>query len=229
MSNMSTKVSQVTWRSVLANPLILGFVAIPLDTRSDDTILLISVSCILVASAVAPLQIPRIPFSASIACRIMFVLGCGVGGLALANILAHLFPDFPTVKQWEWVQSVPSAFMNLAILIWIFVILSIVPVNYPLYPLIVSTSFVAVAAGYALTLDALVIREAFVFDRIREITDMEKGTVTILYGCALVVWERLIVRKLISFSVTKSVGDLTLFLGVLSILLGIFMILRSVF
>ena len=220
------KLSKATWQGILANPLILSFMAIPLDVGSDDTILLISVSFVLVGCALAPLQIPRIPLFASIGCGIIFVLGCGIGGLGLANILAHLFPDFPTVNQWEGVQSVPSASTNLAILVWIFVILNIAPVNYPL---IVSTSFVAVAVGYALTLDAVVIREAFVFDRVREITDVEKGTVILLNGCALIVWERLIVRKLIAFSITKSMGGLTLFLGVMLILLGISMILRSIF
>ncbi len=220
------KASKTTWQGILANPLILSFIAVPLDVGSTDTILLISISFVLVGCALAPLQIPRIRLSASIGCSIIFVLGCGIGGLGLANILAHLFPDFPTVNQGEWVQSVPSAFTNLAILVWLFVVLSIAPVNYSL---IVSTGFVAAAAGYALTLDAVVIREAFVFDRIREITDVEQGTVILLNGCALVVWERLIVRKLIAFSITKSMGGLTLFLGFMSILFGIFMILRSIF
>lgn len=220
------KVSKTTWQGILANPLILSFIAVPLDVGSDDTILLISISFVLVGCALALLQIPRIRLSASIACSVIFVLGCGIGGLGLANILAHLFPDFPTVNQWEWVQSVPSAFTNLAILVWLFVVLNIATVNYSL---IVSTGFVAAAAGYALTLDAVVIREAFVFDRILEITDVEQGTVILLNGCALVVWERLIVRKLIAFSMTKSIGRLTLFLGFMSILFGIFMILRSIF
>ena len=44
-----------------------------------------------------------------------------------------------------------------------------------------------------------------------------------------VVWERLIVRKLIAFSITKSMGGLTLFVGFMSILLGFFLILRSIF
>lgn len=219
------KVSKATWQGILANPLIFGIViVVPLD--SDSTLELISASLMLVGSGLSPLQIPRIRFSASIACYVMFTLGCVIGGFALANILAYLFPDFPTVKQWEWVQSVPSAFTNLAIWVWIFVVLNIAPVTYPL---IVSTGFVAAAAGYALTLDVFVIREAFVFDRIREITDVEKGGVTLLYGCAVVIWERLIVRKLIAFSITKSMGGLTLFVGVMSILLGIFMILRSIF
>ena len=219
------KTTKTTWQSILANPLIFGIViVVPLD--SDSTLALVSVSLMLVGSGLSPLQIPRIRLSASIACGIIFIFGCGVGGFALANILAYLFPDFPTVKQWEWVQFVPSAFTNLAILVWIFVVLNIAPVNYPL---VVSTGFVAAAAGYALTLDVFVIREAFVFDRIREITNVEKGSVTLLYGCAVVVWERLIVRKLIAFSITKSMGGLTLFVGVMSILLGIFMILRSVF
>ncbi len=219
------KTTKATWQSVLANPLIFGIViVVPLD--SDSTLALASVSLMLVGSGLSPLQIPRIRLSASIACGILFTLGCGVGGFALANILAYLFPDFPTVKQWEWVQFVPSAFTNLAILVWIFVVLNIAPVNYPL---VVSTGFVAAAAGYALTLDVFVIREAFVFDRIREITNVEKGGVTLLYGCAVVVWERLIVRKLITFSITKSMGRLTLFVGIMSILFGVFMILRSIF
>lgn len=220
------KTTKATWQGILANPLILSFMAIPLDVGSDDTILLISLGVILVGAALAPLQIPRIPLSASIACRLIFILGCGVGGLGLANILAYLFPDFPTVKQWEWVQFIPTAFTSLAILAWIFVVLNIAPINHSL---IVSTGFVAAAAGYALTLDVFVIREALVFDRIREITGVEKGTVVLLNGCALVVWERLIVRKLIAFSITKSIGGLTLFVGVMSILLGIFLILRSIF
>lgn len=219
------KTTKTTWQSILANPLIFSIViVVPLD--SDSTLALVSVSLMLVGSSLSPLQIPSIRLSTSIACWVMFTLGCIIGGFALANILAYLFPDFPTVKQWEWVQSVPSAFTNLTVWVWVFVVLNIAPVNYAL---IVSTGFVAAAAGYALTLDVFVIREAFVFDRIREITNVEKGGVTLLYGCAVVVWERLIVRKLIAFSITKSMGGLTLFVGVMSILFGIFMILRSIF
>ena len=219
------KTTKATWQSILANPLIFGIViVVPLD--SDSTLALISVSLMLVGSGLSPLQIPRIRLSASIACGVIFILGCGVGGFALANILEHLFPDFPTIKQWEWMRSVPSAFTNLAILVWSFVVLNIAPINHSL---IVSTGFVAAAAGYALTLDAIVIREILVFNRIREITDWEQGMVTLLYGCVVVLWERLIVRKLIAFSITKSMGGLTLFVGVMSILLGIFMILRSIF
>ena len=218
------KITKATWQSILANPLIFGIMVIPLD--SENTLALISGGLLLVGVGLIPLQIQRIPLSASIACGIMFTLGCVVGGFALANVLEYLFPDFPTVKQWKWVQPMPSAFGNLGILIWVFVVLNISPVNRPL---VIGTSFVAAAAGYALALDAVVIREVLIFDRTREITSWEQGMVTLLDGGAMIVWERLIVRKLISFSVTKSVGDLTLFLGMLSILLGIFMILRTVF
>ena len=74
----------------------------------------------------------------------MFALGCGIGGLGLAKILEDLFPNFPTVSQWEWIQWLPSAFENLAILIWVYIVLNISPVTRSLF---ISAILVAAAAG----------------------------------------------------------------------------------
>ena len=219
MHDMHAKASKVTWQKVLASPFIFWIMAIPPD--SDSVMALISTSLLLVMSSLSPLRIPRVPFSVSAACGIIFALGCGIGGLALANVLERLFPDFPIVLQWKWVQWVPSAFGNLAILAWIFVMLNISSVTRPL---IVSTGLIAAAAGYALTLDAVAIREALVFGVTHEIADWEQGIAVLLNGSALVVWERLIHRKLMSSS-ERFIGGCTLFIGILLILGGIFFIL----
>ena len=100
------KESKVIWQKVLASPFIFWIMAIP----PDSVMALISTSLLLVMSSLSPLRTPHLPFSVSIACGIIFAIGCGIGGLALANILERLFPDFPTVQQWKWVQWVPSAF-----------------------------------------------------------------------------------------------------------------------
>ena len=115
---------------------------------------------------------------------------------------------------------------SLAILAWVFVVLNVSPVTRPL---IVSTGLFAAAAGYALTLDAVAIREALVFGVTHEIADWKQGIAVLLNGSALLVWERLIHRKLISSSAERLIGGCTLFLGILSILFGISMILLSIF
>ncbi len=87
------KMPKTTWQSILANPLIFGAIIVaPLDSKS--TLALVSASLILLTSGLSPLQIPHIRLSASIACGILFIFGCGVGGFASANILEHLFPVF---------------------------------------------------------------------------------------------------------------------------------------
>lgn len=223
MYSVSTRAAGVTWKNVLTNPFIFGLMAISLDT---STLSLISMSLFLVVSSLFPLRIPHLPFSAFIACGIIFALGCGIGGLALVGVLERLFPDFPTVKQWEWTQRVPSAFGNLALLAWVFVVLNISPIDRQL---IISTGLIAAAAGYALTLDTIVIRDILVFGAPHEITDWEQGIAVLLDGCALVSWERLVARKLASTSIERFIGRCMLFVGVFSILLGIFEILWDIF
>ena len=222
MYDMPAKASKVTWQKVLASPFIFWIMAI----LPDSVMALISTSLLLVMSSLSPLRMPRVPFSVSIACGIIFAIGCGIGGLALATILERLFPNLPTVKQWEWVQWVPSAFGNLAILVWVFVVLNISPVTRPL---ILSTVLIATAAGYALTLDAVAIGEALVFGVTHEISDWEQGIAVLLNGSALVVWERLVHRKLMSSSIERFIGGCTLFIGILLILVGIFGILWDIF
>lgn len=224
MFNRTAKVSKVTWKTILVNPLIFGTMAVPSD--SNSALLLISTGVIVAASSLMPLGIPRVSVSVFVACGIMFALGCGIGALGLANILERQFPNFPTVSQWEWIQWVPSAFENLAILVWLFVVLHISPVTRSLF---ISVVFVAAAAGYALTSDALAIRDTLVFGVTREVTDWEEGARFLLNGCALAVWARFIIRKLASTSTEESLAKLTLFLGVMFILGGVFLILWDIF
>ena len=224
MFDRTAKVSKVTWKTILVNPLIFGTMAIPSD--SDSALLLIATGVVLAASGLIPLSIPRVRVSTFIACGIIFVLGCGVGSLGLANILERQFPNFPTVSQWEWVQWLPSALENLAILIWVYAVLNISPVTRSLS---VSAILVAAAAGYSLTSDAFAIRDALVFDVTREIADWEQGVEFLLNGCALAAWARLVIRRLASTSTERMVGSCTLFVGVVSILGGIFQILWDIF
>lgn len=224
MSGRTAKVSKVTWKTILVNPLIFGSMAVPSD--SDSALLLICTGVIIAASGLMPLGIPQRSRSVSVACGIIFVLGCGIGGLGLANILERLSPNFPNVSQWTWIQWLPSTFENLAILVWIYVVLHIAPVTRSLF---ISAVFVAAAAGYTLTSDALSIRDALVFGGTREVTDWEEGVGFLLNGCALAVWARLIIRKLAATSVEKSLAKCTLFLGVMFILGGIFGILWDIF
>ena len=144
----------------------------------------------------------------------------------LSHILERLFPGFPTVRQWEWVQWVPSAFGNLAILVWVFVVLNISPINRPL---VIATGLVAAAAGYALVLNTVVIRETLIFDVPYEITDWEQGMVYLLNGNALVIWARLVIPELISANREKLVAFGTLFAGICLMLLGIIKILKAIF
>ena len=223
MFDRTSKVSKVTWKTILVNPLIFGTMA-PLD--SNSVLSLICVGVIVVVSGLMPLGIPRVPRSVLIACSLMFVLGCAIGSLGLGNILERQFPNFPAVSQEEWIRWLPSAFENLAILVWLFVVLHISPVTRSLY---ISTVFVAAAAGYSLTSDALAIRDALVFDVTREIADWEQAAAFLLNGCALAVWARLIIRKLASTSAERMIGSCTLFVGATMILGGTFFILWDIF
>ena len=224
MFNRTAKVSKVTWKTILVNPLILGSMAIPSDDNS--VLLLFATGVILVGSSVIPLGIPRVPISVSIACGIIFILGCGVSSLGLIKILEDQFPDFPTVIQWKWGQWLPSAFESLAILVWIYVVLNISPITRSLF---IATVLVTAAAAYTFTSDALAIRDAIVFDVTREIANWEEGVETLLNGCAVVVWSHLIVRELASTSNEKFSGKWTLFVGAMLILGGMINILRDIF
>ena len=224
MLDRTAKISKVTWKTILVNPLIFGTMAVPSD--SNSVLSLICTGVIVAVSGLMPLGIPRVSRSVSVACGIMFALGCGIGGVGLANILERQFPNFPTVSQWVWIQWLPSAFENLAILIWIYIVLNISPVTRSLY---ISTVLVAAAAGYSLTSDALAIRDALVFGVTREIADWEQAAEFLLNGCALAVWARLIIRKLASTSAERFIGSLTLFVSATMILGGIFFILWDIF
>lgn len=224
MFDRAAKVSKVTWKTVLLNPLIFGTMAIPSD--SDSALLLICTGVVLAASGLIPLSIPRVRVSTFIACGIIFILGCGVSSLGLANILEREFPNFPAVSQWEWIRWLPSAFENLAILIWVYVVLDISPVTRSLS---ISAILVAAAAGYSLTSDVLAIRDTLVFGVPREIADWEQAMEFLLNGCALTVWARLVIRKLAANSMEEFVGKCTLLVGVVSILIGIFGIVWDIF
>ena len=195
-------------------------------SESNSALALIATGTVVALSGLMPLGIPQRSRSVSVACGIMFALGCGIGGLGLANILERLFPNFPNVSQWVWIQWLPSACENLAILVWVYVVLHIAPVTRSLF---ISTVFVAAAAGYALTSDALAIRDALVFGVIRVVTDWEQAVGFLLKGGALAVWARLIIRKLAATSAERFIGSLTLFVGATMILGGIFFMLWDIF
>ena len=223
MFDRTAKVSKVTWKTILLNPLIFGAMAIQSD--SDSAVLICS-GVTVAFSGLMVLGIPRVPRSVFFGCCVMFALGCGIGGVGLAHVLERQFRDFPTVSQWEWIRWLPSAFENLAILIWIYVVLNISPVTRSLS---ISAILVAAAAGYSLTSDAFAIRDALIFNVSREIADWEQGVELLLNGCALAAWARLVIRKLASTSIEGFVGKCTLLVGVVSILGGIFQILWDIF
>ena len=223
MFDRTAKVSKVTWKTILLNPLIFGTMAIPSDS---DSAVLICTGVTVAFSGLMVLGIPRVPRSVFFGCYVMFALGCGIGGVGLANVLAREFPSFPNVSQWEWIRWLPSAFENLAILIWVYIVLNISPVTRSLS---ISAILVAAAAGYSLTSDALAIRDALVFGVTREIANWEQAMELLFNGCALVAWARLVIRKLASTSIEGFVGKCTLIIGVVSILAGIFLILSDIF
>ena len=196
-----------------------------MPSDGNSALLLIATGVVLAVSGLMPLGISRVSVPVHIGCGLIFVLGCGVGGLGLANILERQFPNFPTVSQWEWIWWLPSAFENLAFLIWVYVVLNISPVTRSLF---ISAVLVAAAAGYALTSDVLAIREALIFGVAREIADWEQAVEFLLNGCALAGWARLI-RKLASTSLERFTGRCALLVGVTFILLGIFGILWDIF
>ena len=220
----TAKTSQVTWKTILISPLIFGAMMLPSDINS--ALSLFATGGALALSGLMPFGILRLSRSVSVACGVIFVLGGGVGGLGLANILERLFPNFPNVIQWAWIQWLPSTFENLAVLLWIFVVLNISPVTRSLY---VSTVFVATAAGYSLTSDVLAIRDALVFGVTREITDSEQAVELLLNGCALAIWARLVISKFASTPIERFTGKCILFVGVISILGAIFFILWDIF
>jgi hypothetical protein len=224
MFNRTVKMSKVTWKTILVNPLIFGAMMVPSDINS--ALALIAAGSAVALSGLMPLGIPRVSRSVFVACCVIFALGCGIGGLGLADTLERLFPNYPTVSRWEWVQWLSSAFENLAILIWVYVVLNISPVTRSLH---ISTVFVAAAVGYSLTSDALAIRDAIVFGVPREVTDWEQGVEFLLSGCALVVWARLIIRQLASTSAERMIGSCTLFVGATLILGFIFFIVWDIF
>lgn len=223
MFNRTAKVSKVTWKTILKNPLILSVMIVPSDSSAFA---LIATGSVVAISGLMPLGIPRVARSVFVACCAIFALGCGIGGLGLSNILERLSPNFPDVNQWAWIQWIPSTFENLAILIWVYVVLNIAPVTRSLH---ISTVFIAAAVGYSLTSDALALRDVIVFGVTREISDWEQGAEWLLNGCALTVWARLVIRQLASTSIEEFTGKCTLFLGVIYILGGIFGILRDIF
>ena len=224
MSNKTAKVSKTTWKTILLNPLIFGTMAIPSD--SDSAFLLICTGLTVAFSGLMVLGIPRLPRSVFVACYLIFALGCGIGGVGLAHLLDRQFPNFPTVSQWEWIRWLPSTLENLAILIWVYVILHISPVARSLS---ISAILVAAAAGYSLASDVLAIRDALVFGVTREIADWEEALEFFFNGCALAAWARLVIRKLASTSTEKFIGKCTLFVGVVSILAGLFGVLWDIF
>lgn len=224
MSNTPTQKSKTTWQTILVNPLIFGALAIPVDNNSSFA--LIAVGVTVAFSGLIVRAIPRVPISVSIACGIMFTLGCGIGGFGLVNILERQFPGFPTLEWGAWGQYLPSIFENVAILAWIFIVLNIAPVTRSLF---ISTILVAAAAGYSLTSDVLLLREALTFGVPREIADWEKAVEFLLSGCALTTWARLIIRKLATRSSERITEGCVLFVGVTMTLCGIFLILRDIF
>ena len=224
MSDRTTRASKVTWKTILMSPLIFGAMMLPSDINS--ALSMFASGGALAVSGLMPLGIPKVSRSVSVACFVIFILGCGIGALGLANILERQVPNFPNVSQWAWIQWLPSTFENLAILVWIFVVLNISPVTRSLY---ISTVFVATAAGYSLTSDAFAIRDALVFGVTREIADWEEAAKWLLNGCALTAWARLVISEFASTSIERFTGRCTLFVGVISILVGIFGILWDIF
>jgi len=224
MFDKPAEMSKVTWKTIQVDSLILAIMLIPED--SNSALSLIAMGSILVSSGLRPLGIPRVPLSVSIACRIILVFGCGIGGLGLANILEGLFPNFPTVREWNWVQWVPSILGNLALIIWVFVILKISPVTRSL---LISTVLITAAAGYSLSCDAMAIKDLLLFDVAREAAIWEEGIAHLLQGSALVVWTHLISRKIATSAMDKFLQRLNLFGGVIKILWGIFGILWDIF
>ncbi|MXV75079.1 hypothetical protein F4Z99_12515 [Candidatus Poribacteria bacterium] len=223
MFNRTAKVTKVTWKTILVNPAIFTIMAF---SPGIDTLGLIATSVIVVMSGLMPLGIPNRPRAVSIACSIVFAVGCAIGSLGLVNILEGLFPNLPTVWQWKWVLWMPSVFSNLAILAWIFAVLNISSVTRPL---LISTVLIATAAGYALSLDVIAVKDALAFDIIRKTVHWEQGIVYLLNGSGLLVWAHFITRRLADSSHEKFAGKCTLFLGGLLILMGIKQILRDIF
>ena len=219
------KVSKVTWKTVVVNPVILGSMFFVV---SDDnsTLLLLATGTLLVGSALMPLGIPRLPVSVRIACGIIFVFGCSISGLGLGKILGKLFSDFPTLEEWTWMHRVPSAFEHLAILVWIFVALNIAPVTRRL---LISTGLVAAAAAYGLTLDASLIRDALVFNVLSEIEEWKQAIEILLKGCAVAFWASHITLKLATTSFEEFSGKCILCVACTLISWGVALLLRNLF
>lgn len=217
MFNKPTQITQTTWKTVQSNALFL-FLAMVIPTEIDNSpLLLLGQGVILFSTGGMPLVIPRIPVSASIACGIVMALGCGIATFSLAP----WFPVLETVIVSNWGQWVPSVSLSLAVVLWVFVVLKISPISRAL---LLSTAFVAAAAGYSLACGVHAIVDAIVSDVTRTFKLWEEGIAYLLNGCAMVVWARLVTRKL------AGPGEkATLVLGYLSMGIGIFAILWHIF
>lgn len=222
MFDKPTQITQTTWRTVQSNAGFLFF-AMVISTKIDNSpTLLLCHGAILFFTGVMPLGIPRIPVSAFITCGIVMALGCGIASFSLAP----LFPALQTVVVSNWGQWVPSVSVSLAAVLWVFVVLKISPISRAL---LISTAFVAAAAGYSLACGVHAIVDAIVSDVTRTFKPWEEGIAYLLNGCAMVVWARLVIRKLADPGQNRFSEKVTLFVGYLLMGAGIFGILWHIF
>lgn len=222
MFNKPTQITQTTWRTVQSYTAFLFF-AMVIPTKIDNSpLLLLCQGVLLFLTGGMPLRIPRIPVSASIACGIVMALGCGIASFSLAP----WFPALQTVVVSKWGQWVPSVSVSLAVVLWVFVVLKISPISRAL---LISTAFVAAAAGYSLACGVHAIVDAIVSNVTRTFKPWEEGIAYLLNGCAMVVWARLVIRKIAGPGQNRFSEKVTLFVGYLLIGIGISAILWHIF
>ena len=222
MFNKPTQITQTTWKTVQSYAPFLFFVMVNPTEIDNSPHLLLCLGVGLFFTGGMPLGIPRIPISASIACGIVMALGCGIATFSLAP----WFPALRAVVESKWGQWVPSVSFSLAVVLWVFVVLKISPISRAL---LISTAFVAAAAGYSLACGVHAIVDAIVSDVTRTFKLWEEGIAYLLNGCAMVVWARLVTRKLAGPGQYRVPEKATLFIGYLTIGMGIFAILSHIF
>ena len=116
-------------------------------------------------------------------------------------------------------------FYSLAIFVWVFVLLKVVPITRSL---LIGVAFFVLASGYALICNAQVVINAIVSDMSYVEVYWDQGIAYVLNGSAIIAWMLLIVRKIADVKV-KSIVPLSVFLGVVYIGIGIVLTMALVF
>ena len=116
-------------------------------------------------------------------------------------------------------------FYSLAIFVWVFVLLKVVPITRSL---LIGVAFFVLASGYALICNAQVVINAIVSDMSYVEVYWDQGIAYVLNGSAIIAWVLLILRK-IAVVKLKPIVHIFILWGVMYIGLGIVLTMALAF